>query len=269
MTDKRSSLLLLLIVPFCLGSQCDGTLTLVDPRDRSVTPPQGDPFPPPAPQTFRVASFNIHQGWGPDWEDRPYRWNLMLDQMASVHPSVMLMQEAIVGLDTNLAQDPVDHPKDAQAVLGLVPTFTSRADCFTLPPSSAPCGQYGIAALTPKAPSSVLTGSFYQVLVFEDYVIANVHFECCDFERGRVEDALALLDVLAAFPRAIVGGDFNAYLESEAVQSFLKAGFSDCGLDEHWHIDHFLVRGFSCTPVQTLLEETSDHRLIYTDMTRL
>jgi hypothetical protein len=99
----------------------------------------GSGSPKPSNASVGVVTYNIHQGWSPDDDGRVPRWQEMQEVLErcrrpppgedSESACVLLLQETIIGTDSNRAEVPTDHAADLRA-RDFDAAFHSGGGCF-------------------------------------------------------------------------------------------------------------------------------------------
>src|SRR5690606_28403174 len=219
---------------------------------------------------FRVATYNVHYGFGEDWRYAP---EAMADAIAESGADVVALQEVSVGLASAYGTDlarwlgrrlgmrvrfaPTVNGTLGDAVLSRLPVVAFRS--VPLPPDDADRKQVAVAeiAVGPE----------------------TVRFLATHFGLTPEEQAVQTTGVLEAAGTgpSILAGDLNAGPDSDVARRLREAGFRDAfelagappaptspAIMPVERIDWIWVRGYDAVEARVFESTASDHRLVVT-----
>lgn len=237
--------------------------TATDGDVAAAAPPAAEPA-----LEVRVATYNVHYGFGEDWRYAP---EAMAATIAESGADVVALQEVSVGLATAYGTDlarwlgrrlgmrvrfaPTLNGTLGDAVLSWLPVVGFRS--VPLPPHDADSKQVAVA----------------EIAIWADTVrVLATHFGLSPAER--TVQIAGVLDAAGAGP-AIIAGDLNAGPGGNVVRRLEEAGFRDAfelagvppaptspAIVPVERIDWIWLRGYDAVDARVLESTASDHRLV-------
>lgn len=228
------------------------------------------PVSEPATRAFRLFTWNVHQGAGPDPHGRPWQWDQMQAVIAAEDPDVVFMQETVSGMDSTTGAFEVHHGAELAETLGGLVAFAPNDRYTNVYPDIGREASYWFGNATVSMlpfesfvsfPLSDIRTALVTFIGGVQFV--NVHLTAAD-EEAEYQESMRLLKGIRLDVPTVIAGDFNARSFGKAMSVYDRAGFTDCASKR---VDHVLVSPhFYCRDLMIEEDELSDHPRIAVDI---